>query len=78
MKLPRDVSGDRLIRALIGLGYEVIRQKGSYVKLKHAGPPRHMVSVPRHSVLKVGTLQGLLNEVALMQSRSVGSLVQLL
>ena len=34
MKLPRDVSSDRVIRVLRGLGYEVIRQKGSRIRLK--------------------------------------------
>ena len=33
MKLPRGVSGDLLIHLLIGLGYAVIRQKGSHVRL---------------------------------------------
>ena len=32
MKLPRGVSGDGLIRVLIGLGYVVMRQKGSHVR----------------------------------------------
>ena len=30
MKLPRGVSGERLVRALEQLGYSVIRQKGSH------------------------------------------------
>ena len=96
MKLPRDVSGDRLIRALPMLGYEVLRQKGSHARLHQhqvvlngaAGAAKPWlrfgglelyplrqgktapggvavafgdtglhVSVPRHGVLKVGTLQ---------------------
>jgi predicted RNA binding protein YcfA (HicA-like mRNA interferase family) len=32
MKLPRGVSGDGLIRVPIGLGYVVMRQKGSHVR----------------------------------------------
>ncbi len=35
MKLPRDVSADRLVRVLENLGYEAVRQKGSHVRLKH-------------------------------------------
>jgi predicted RNA binding protein YcfA (HicA-like mRNA interferase family) len=31
MKLPRGISGDRVVRALERLGYEAIRQKGSHV-----------------------------------------------
>ena len=78
MKLPRDVSGDRLIRALERLGYGVIRQKGSHVRLRHEGPPQHMVTIPRHSPLKPGTLFGVLAEVAQMRSIAIESLVELL
>jgi hypothetical protein len=39
MKLPRGVSGDRLIHLLTGLGYAVFRQKGSHIRLRHEGPP---------------------------------------
>ncbi|MFN3323471.1 MAG: type II toxin-antitoxin system HicA family toxin [Bryobacteraceae bacterium] len=35
MKLPRNVSGDRLIRELQRLGYCVVREKGSHVRLTH-------------------------------------------
>jgi predicted RNA binding protein YcfA (HicA-like mRNA interferase family) len=56
MKLPRGVSAGRLIRTLEGLGYEVLRQKGSHVRLRHEGPPVHTVTVPLHSPLKTGTL----------------------
>ena len=45
MKLPRGVSGDRLIHVLTGLGYTVIRQKGSHVRLRHEGPPAHTITV---------------------------------
>lgn len=33
MKLPRDVSGTQLVKALRVLGYEVSRQRGSHVRL---------------------------------------------
>jgi predicted RNA binding protein YcfA (HicA-like mRNA interferase family) len=46
MKLPRGVSGDRLVRALERLGYGVIRQKGSHVRMRHDGLPAHVVTVP--------------------------------
>jgi predicted RNA binding protein YcfA (HicA-like mRNA interferase family) len=78
MKLPRDVSADRLIHALSKLGYEVIRQKGSHARLKHDGPPAHLITVPRHNPLKTGTLHAILSEVALMRSISVSSLTEML
>jgi len=78
MKLPRGVSGERLIRVLEHLGYEVIRRKGSHVRLWHHGPPAHGVTVPLHKALKTGTLQGILAEVAQMRSITVESLSELL
>jgi len=32
MKLPRGVSGDRLVRALLQVGYSIVRQRGSNVR----------------------------------------------
>lgn len=78
MKLPRGVSAGRLIRTLEGLGYAVIRQKGSHVRLRHEGPPVHTVTVPLHNPLKTGTLHGILTEVALMRSTTVDALGELL
>jgi len=78
VKLPRDVSADRLIRALERLGYGVVRQKGSHIRLRHEGPPAHLVTVPRHNPLKVGTLQAILAEVAQMRSMSVEAIAEML
>lgn len=78
MKLPRGVSADGLIRALEKIGYRVIRQKGSHVRLRHQGPPAHTITVPLHNPLKTGTLHGILTEVALMRSTTVESLAELL
>jgi predicted RNA binding protein YcfA (HicA-like mRNA interferase family) len=57
MKLPRGVSADHLIQVLTGLGYAVIRQSGSQLRLRHEGPPVHTITVPRHNPLKTGTLR---------------------
>jgi len=78
MKLPRGVSTDRLIRALEHLGYGVIRQKGSHVRLRHEGPAAHTITVPRHNPLKTGTLHSILAEVAQMRSVTIESITELL
>jgi predicted RNA binding protein YcfA (HicA-like mRNA interferase family) len=78
MKLPRGVAADRLIRALERLGYSVIRQKGSHVRLRNEGPPVHSITVPLHQALKTVVLHGILSEVAHMRSISVESIVELL
>lgn len=78
MKLPRDVSADRLIRALQSLGYETIRQRGSHIRLRHEGPPVHSITIPMHNPLKTGTLHGILSEIARMKSISIERLTEML
>jgi len=64
VKLPRDVSGDDLARALRPLGYEISRQSGSHMRLTTQHGGEHHVTVPRHSGLRVGTLAAILKDVA--------------
>ena len=78
MKLPRGVSAGRLIRALERLGYAVIRQKGSHIRLFHEAAPTHSISVPLHDPLKIGTFHGILVEVAQAQSISIQEILGLL
>jgi len=78
MKLPRDVDADRLVRALERLGYRVLRQKGSHIRLIHEGPPSHAITVPRHTPLKTGTLHGILAEITRMRGLTVDQILQLL
>lgn len=47
-KLPRDVPGDRLIRALAKIGGYRDHQVGSHVTLRHADTPGKKVVVPLH------------------------------
>jgi predicted RNA binding protein YcfA (HicA-like mRNA interferase family) len=62
--LPRDVSGDDLAKALADLGYRVTRQTGSHVRLTTVEHGEHHVTIPRHASLRVGTLAGVLGDVA--------------
>lgn len=64
MRLPRDVSGDDLAKALADLGYRVTRQTGSHLRLTTLEGGEHHLTIPRHSALRVGTLAGLLGDVA--------------
>lgn len=63
MRLPRDVSGDALVRALGRLGDATTRQTGSHVRLTTERYGEHHVTVPRHDPLRPGTLRAILNEV---------------
>jgi predicted RNA binding protein YcfA (HicA-like mRNA interferase family) len=58
------VSGKRLIKALGEDGWEVVRQRGSHVRLKKAGR-RVALVVPLHKEIKRGTLGGILRDADL-------------
>ncbi len=64
MKLPRDVSGPDLVKALRKLGYEVTRQKGSHVRMTTRQNGEHHEVVPQHDPIKPGTLNSILKSVA--------------
>ncbi len=58
------VSGERLIKALRREGWEVVRQRGSHVRLKKPGR-RHALVVPLHREIRRGTLAGVLRDADL-------------
>ena len=65
MRLPRGLSGADLVKALGRLGYHVTRQTGSHVRLtSRLGGQEHHLTIPNHSPLKIGTLNGILRELA--------------
>jgi predicted RNA binding protein YcfA (HicA-like mRNA interferase family) len=64
MRLPRNLSGDDLIKALDRLGYKPTRQRGSHVRLTTEQNGRHDVTVPQSDPLRVGTLAAILRDVA--------------
>jgi predicted RNA binding protein YcfA (HicA-like mRNA interferase family) len=64
MKLPRDLSGDDLTKALGRLGYQITRQTGAHLRLTTAQSGEHHITIPRHASLRVGTLSAILRDVA--------------
>lgn len=64
MRIPRDLTGKELIKALGKLGYEVSRQSGSHIRLTTARNGTHHITIPDHRPIKVGTLAGILSDVA--------------
>lgn len=64
MKLPRDISGLELARLLKKLGYQITRQTGSHLRLTTNERGQHHVTVPNHDPIKVGTLSGILGDLA--------------
>lgn len=64
MKLPRDLAGNDLAAALRVLGDGLTRQTGSHLRLTTSERGEHHVTIPRHGALRVGTLAGILTDVA--------------
>ena len=63
MKLPRDLSGRELAKALNRLGYAVSHQTGSHMRLTTQLSGEHHITIPDHDSLRIGTLSGILREV---------------
>jgi predicted RNA binding protein YcfA (HicA-like mRNA interferase family) len=71
MKLPRDVSGDDAIKAFQRLGFSVVRQTGSHVRMKHGSTH---ITVPKHDCVAVGTLHSILRQSGLSLNEFVKAL----
>lgn len=65
MKIPRDLSGRDLIDVLCRKwDYQRVSQEGSHVILVTENPAHQRLSVPNHTVLRVGTLNAILRAIA--------------
>ena len=64
MRLPRDLSGRDLARVLRRYGYAVARETGSHIRLTTQQGGEHHVTIPDHTSLRIGTLAGVLADVA--------------
>jgi len=64
MRLPRDWDGEKLAKLLRRYGYELSRQTGSHMRLTTQQGGEHHVTIPRHSPLRVGTINAIIKDVA--------------
>jgi len=64
MKLPRDLSGRELAKKLSIYGYQITRQTGSHIRLTTTQHGGHHITIPDHPSLRVGTLSGILADIA--------------
>jgi predicted RNA binding protein YcfA (HicA-like mRNA interferase family) len=77
-KLPV-TSGKELIKMLASIGYEIIRQRGSHVRLrKITASGEHNITVPNHKEIAKGTLNDILLKVSLWNSIPKENLIKLL
>jgi predicted RNA binding protein YcfA (HicA-like mRNA interferase family) len=60
------VSGKVLVKFLGGLGYRVVRQRGSHILLTCSTPSGdHTITIPLHDEIAKGTLNDILSKVSL-------------
>jgi predicted RNA binding protein YcfA (HicA-like mRNA interferase family) len=61
-KLPR-ISGREVVKCFEKIGYKVVRQRGSHIRLRHTiDKTRKPLSVPDHKELGKGLLRKLLRD----------------
>ena len=63
-RIPRNISGQELIKLLQVLGYNITRQVGSHIRLSTLEKGEHHLTIPNHNPIRVGTLSNILNEIA--------------
>ncbi len=78
MKLPRDISGKDLIKALSCLDYEVTRQTGSHIRLTSQRNGEHHITVPAHDPIKIGTLNAILKGIGEQNGLNHAELIKML
>lgn len=65
MRIPRDLSGQDLIRLLCrDWEYRVVHQVGSHIVLQTETPSHQRIAIPAHKNLRLGTLSAILKAVA--------------
>ncbi len=64
MKIPRDLTGREIALSLKKYGYQISRQTGSHIRLTTIVNGEHHVTVPNHNLLRIGTLNSILKDVA--------------
>jgi predicted RNA binding protein YcfA (HicA-like mRNA interferase family) len=78
VKLPRDLDGARLVRALKGLGYEPTRQSGSHIRITTQRDGENHEVIPNHRPIKAGTLSSILKRIAAHHGMGVEDLLRML
>ena len=60
-----NVSGRKVVQALVKLGYEKDRQKGSHIVMRQLSSPHRRIVVPDHKEVAKGTLRAIIRHAGL-------------
>ncbi|MDQ1353192.1 MAG: hypothetical protein QG657_3498 [Acidobacteriota bacterium] len=64
-KIPRNISGRKLVKLLKRFDYKPVRQTGSHIRLlSNYRENEHKITIPDHSSLNISTLTNILNDVS--------------
>ena len=58
-------SGREVVKALLKIGYEQDRQRGSHIILRQVAAPHRRLVVPDHSEVAKGTLRAIIRQAGL-------------
>ena len=75
MKLPRDVSADKLVRVISQYEYSISRQVGSHIRLTNQDGT-HNITIPNHDPIKPGTLHSIIKDVCSVNNLSVSEFIK--
>lgn len=78
MRLPRDIDGPQLVKALGVLGYTATRQKGSHIRVTTQRDGENHEVIPYHHPIKTGTLVSILKRVAAHHRLTLEQLLEML
>ena len=76
MKLPRDLDGPDLVKALRSLGYAQTRQRGSHLRVTTQQNGEHHEVIPNHFPVATGTLRSILRSIAAHHKLTIDELLE--
>ena len=69
-------NGKKLISYLNSIGYRVVRQRGSHVRLeKNTEAGIHKITIPNHDPIAKGTLNDILKKVSIWNQISIDKII---
>ena len=68
------VSGRKVVQALLQIGYEKDRQKGSHIVMRQTTLPHRRIVVPDHKEVSKGTLRAIIRHAGLTVEEFTGLL----
>lgn len=63
-KLPI-ISGIKVVKIFVKIGYEIDHQTGSHIILRHKEEPHRRLTIPNHKDIAKGTLRAIIRQAGL-------------